>query len=174
MSHYIDGAAYTKGPTQHISVHLSSVVRSFGGEVLVDACVTNIIVENGKAVGVGVCKNSVRKKDSKSVESITIRAKNIVCGTSVFNLYTALLPQTLPTVQNFFKPSERSIQPSNGHVFLFCNIRGNPEDLKLPRHNIWYFNDYDLDSAFDRYFQNPTEVRPPTVYIGFQCAKVLA
>ena len=31
---------------------------------------------------------------------------------------------------------------------------------------------YDLDDAFDKYFANPTEVRPPTVYIGFPCTKV--
>lgn len=37
--------------------------------------------------------------------------------------------------------------------------------------SVWYFNGYDLDSAFDEYFANPTEVRPPTVYIGFPCTK---
>lgn len=171
MSHYIDGAAYTKGPTQHISVHLASVVRSFGGEVLVDACVHNIITENGKAVGVVVCNNSAAQKNQDATTYTTIRAKNIVCGTSVFNLYTKLLSKNLPIVQKFLNTTERTIQPSNGHIFLFCNIRGDPEDLKLPRHNIWYFNDYDLDGAFDRYFENPTDIRPPTVYIGFQCAK---
>jgi all-trans-retinol 13,14-reductase len=36
---------------------------------------------------------------------------------------------------------------------------------------VWYFNGYELDKAFDEYFANPTEVRPPTVYIGFPCTK---
>jgi len=38
-------------------------------------------------------------------------------------------------------------------------------------HNLWYFNGYDLDNAFDDYFKDPTKVRPPTVYIGFPCTK---
>jgi all-trans-retinol 13,14-reductase len=36
---------------------------------------------------------------------------------------------------------------------------------------LWYFNSYDLDKAFDRYWKNPTGERPPTVYIGFPCTK---
>ena len=48
----------------------------------------------------------------------------------------------------------------------------NTDEIGLPDHNLWYFNGYDLDDAFDKYFANPTEVRPPTVYIGFPCTKV--
>jgi all-trans-retinol 13,14-reductase len=36
---------------------------------------------------------------------------------------------------------------------------------------LWYFHKYDLDTAFDEYFAKPTEVRPPTVYVGFPCTK---
>jgi hypothetical protein len=58
-----------------------------------------------------------------------------------------------------------------GHIFLFCKIRGNADEIGLPDHNLWYFNGYDLDNAFDAYFKDPTSVRPPTVYIGFPCTK---
>jgi len=44
-----------------------------------------------------------------------------------------------------------------GHVFLFCKIRGDADEIGLPDHNLWYFNGYDLDNAFDAYFNNPTE-----------------
>ena len=60
MAHYMDGAAYTKGPTQNISIRSTSMVREFGGEVFVDATVQEILVEEApfgskKAVGVRVC-----------------------------------------------------------------------------------------------------------------------
>lgn len=32
MAHYMEGAAYTKGPTQNISIRMSSMLRNFGGE----------------------------------------------------------------------------------------------------------------------------------------------
>ena len=206
MAHYNNGAAYTVGPTQNISIRLTSMVRAYGGEVLVDATVQSIIVEKGRAVGVRVCNTSALRacqsdEERAKVPVTEVFAKNIVCATSVYNLYSKLLPQDLPIVKKFQDPTQRTIRQSNGHVFLFCKIKGNAEDLKLPTHNcecihhevhllccchisindlltrfplfysVWYFNGYDLDKAFDEYFANPTEVRPPTVYIGFPCTK---
>ncbi|KAL3789336.1 hypothetical protein HJC23_006490, partial [Cyclotella cryptica] len=59
----------------------------------------------------------------------------------------------------------------NGHVFLFCKIKGDAKDLGLPAHNLWYFNSYDIDEAFDKYYVDPVTHRPPTCYIGFPCTK---
>jgi all-trans-retinol 13,14-reductase len=66
---------------------------------------------------------------------------------------------------------KRSLVESKGHVFLFCKINGTADDWKLPTHNLWYFNGYDLDEAFDKYYIDQTHNRPPTVYIGFPCTK---
>ena len=52
MAHYMEGAAYTVGPTGNISIRNSSMLRNFGGEVLCDVTVEQIIIENGRAVGV--------------------------------------------------------------------------------------------------------------------------
>lgn len=178
--------------------------RSFGGEALIDATVRSIIIENGRAVGVRVSNTDELEEAAdhpEKVPTVEIRAKNVVCGTSVYNLYKKLLPQgeklanitchfsssrllleqltnvcyliipDLPVVEKFNDSSKRTIRQSNGHVFLFCKIRGDPDEINLPKNNVWYFNGYDLDEAFDAYFTNPTEVRPPTVYIGFPCTK---
>ena len=177
--------------------------RSFGGEALIDATVRSIIIENGRAVGVRVSNTDELEETDHPAEvpTVEIRAKNVVCGTSVYNLYKKLLPQgekllanitchfpssrlllehtyqrllplpDLPVVEKFNDSSKRTIRQSNGHVFLFCKIRGDPDEINLPKNNVWYFNGYDLDEAFDAYFTNPTEVRPPTVYIGFPCRK---
>jgi all-trans-retinol 13,14-reductase len=173
MAHYMGGAAYTVGATQKISIRLNSMVRNFGGEVFVDATVQEIIIENGRAVGVRVCKTSdwQGEHNGNEVPTTEIRAKNVVCATSIYNLYNKLLPQDLPVVKRFQDPTQRSVQQSHGHVFLFCKIKGDATELQLPTHNLWYFNNYDLDTAFDEYFTDPTSVRPPTVYIGFPCTK---
>lgn len=174
MAHYMEGASYTVGATQNMSIRTSSMVRKMGGEALTDATVRSILVENGRAVGVTVSNTTAlaESEDSDKVPVYTIRAKNVVCATSIYNLYNKLLPQDLPVVKDFSNPEKRSVRQSNGHVFLFCKIKGSAEELKLPTHNLWYFNNYDLDNAFDEYFSNPVDVRPPTVYIGFPCTKV--
>jgi all-trans-retinol 13,14-reductase len=176
MAHYQDGACYCVGPTQQISVRSSSMVREFGGEVLTDATVREIILEHGRAVGVRVSNTSALaecKSDAEraQVPVTELRAKAVVCATSVYNLYNNLLPQDLAQVKEFQDPEKRTIQQSNGHVFLFCKIKGDPTELKLPAHNLWYFNSYDIDDAFDAYFTDPVGQRPPTVYIGFPCTK---
>jgi len=176
MAHYMDGAAYTVGATQNISIRSTSMVRQFGGEVLVDATVREIVIENKRAVGVRVVNTSKLAECSSTAElgdqtATEIRAKNIVCATSVYNLYTKLLPQNLVEAKKFNDPQQRTVRQSNGHIFLFCKIKGDPTELKLPTHNLWYFNSYDLDNAFDDYFARPREKRPPTVYIGFPCTK---
>jgi phytoene dehydrogenase-like protein len=173
MAHYLDGAAYTVGPTQNISIRSTSVVREMGGQALVDATVEQIIMEKGRAVGVLVRNTSSASATAgdEPVKLTEIRARNIVCATSVYNLYNKLLPQDHPVVREFHDPSKRTIRQSNGHVFLFCKIDGDATDLGLPQHNLWYFNSYDMDVAFDKYWANPTGERPPTVYIGFPCTK---
>ena len=176
MAHYMDGGCYTVGPTQNISIRMTSMLRSFGGDAVVDATVRDIIIEQGRAVGVRVCNtsalNACASEEAKAAVPCTeVRAKNVVCATSIYNLYGKLLPQDLPVVREFNDPARRTVRQSNGHVFLFCKIRGDADELALPHHNLWYFNRYDMDGAFDEYFANPTEVRPPTVYIGFPCTK---
>jgi all-trans-retinol 13,14-reductase len=49
MAHYMDGACYSVGATQKISLRSTAVVRAMGGEALVDATVLGIIVEDGRA-----------------------------------------------------------------------------------------------------------------------------
>uniref|UniRef100_A0A7S2LA22 Amine oxidase domain-containing protein n=1 Tax=Skeletonema marinoi TaxID=267567 RepID=A0A7S2LA22_9STRA len=157
MAHYMEGAAFTVGPTGNISIRNSSVLRNFGGEVLCDATVEQIIIENGRAVGVLV-RNTSAGQDGKITE---IRAKNIVCATFVFNLHNKLLPPDHPSVKEFRDETKRTIE------HLFCKIRGEAAELEVPTHNLWYFNSYDMDQAFDQYYADPVAHRPPTVYIGF-------
>lgn len=133
----------TVGPTQNISIRMSSILRNFGGEALCDATVKQILIENGKAVGVLVRNTSAGNNGPVTA----IRAKNIVCATSVFNLHHKLLPKDHPSVKDFFDPTLRTITESNGHVFLFCKIKGDAKELQLPTHNLWYFNSYDMDEG---------------------------
>ena len=54
---------------------------------------------------------------------------------------------------------------------LFC-LLGDADEIGIPKTHTWYFNGYETDECFDKYFENPTEHRPPTCYLGFPCTKV--
>lgn len=83
------------GATQNISTRLTSTCRSYGGEALIDATVRSIIIKNGRAVGVRVSNTDELEEaiDQNNVPVYEIFAKNIVCATSVYNLYNKFLPQ---------------------------------------------------------------------------------
>jgi phytoene dehydrogenase-like protein len=93
MAHYMRGAAYTVGATQNLSIRSSSVVRGMGGDTLVGATIRRIIIEDGRAVGVTVSRTA-DLAESDNAPVYTIRAKNVVCATSIYNLYNKFLPQT--------------------------------------------------------------------------------
>lgn len=169
--HYIEGGSYTVGPTQNLSTHLISVIRAHGGDAFVDATVRGIVIEDGKAVGVKVSSTTALREVGEEKAPVTeIRARNVVAATSVYNTYTRLLPQDLEAVRQFQDPLQRTIRQSNGHNFVFCKLDGDPDELKLPDHNVWYFEN-DLDRGYDEFFDHPLKSRPPVVYIGFPCTK---
>ena len=58
-------------------------------------------------------------------------------------------------------------------VDLYGYSVGDADVVGIPKTNTWYFDGYDTDECFDRYFANPTDHRPPTVYLGFPCTKVI-
>jgi all-trans-retinol 13,14-reductase len=157
------------------------MVRAFGGDVFTDAFVRDIIIEHGRAVGVRVSNTSTlgihASSGSKQVEASAllteVRCQNVVWASGVYNLYTKALPQNIHQVKEFQDPTKRTCIPSDGHIYLFCKIKGDAgaQDLNLPTHNLWWFNGYDVDYAFDKYFANPKEVRPQNVYLGFPCTK---
>lgn len=170
--YYVNGAAYTDGPTQSISNSVAKIVYEHGGECFVNAHVDEILVKDNQAVGVRVCKSSSldgAKQINEKPEMTEIYSPIIINATGIYNMYNKLLPQELPIVEEF-KKTNKAI-PSYGHNYLFVAIKGDAEEVGIPVTNTWYFNGYDTDACFDKYFENPTEHRPPTVYLGFPCTK---
>jgi len=170
--YYMNGAAYTDGPTQSIAHACAKVVHERGGESFVNCHVDGIMLEGGKAVGVRVCKATTwesQKNNEEKPTMVEIRAKAVVNAAGMHNLYHKLLPQDLPLVDEY-KTKNKAV-PSYGHVYLFVCIKGDADEVGIPKTNTWYFNGYDTDACFDKYFADPTEHRPPTVYLGFPCTK---
>ncbi|XP_046846234.1 all-trans-retinol 13,14-reductase-like isoform X2 [Xenia sp. Carnegie-2017] len=170
--YYMNGAAYTHGQTQNVANSCAKIVYEHGGECFVNAHVDGIIVKNNKAVGVRVCKSSSLDSDkaSEGKPAMTeIYAPIIINATGIHNLYNKLLPQDLPAVKDFHKIN--TSEPSTGHNYLFVAIKGDADEIGIPVTNTWYFNGYDTDDCFNKYFENPTEHRPPTCYLGFPCTK---
>ena len=112
-----------------IYVHVLQIVYEHGGECFVNATVDEIIIENGRAVGVRLCKSTSIQPETvgEKPEMYELRAPIIVNATGIHNLYNRLLPSDLPLAKEF-KATNRTI-PSFGHMYLFVTIKGKVRDF---------------------------------------------
>lgn len=76
-----NGGAYIKGTSQALSDALAGAVADAGGEVRYGTLVEEILVENGRAVGI------------KTDDGEVIRARTVVCNASAPQVFGKLLPE---------------------------------------------------------------------------------
>ena len=156
--HYMQGGSVPAKGSSEILNTIEKVIEKGGGTILVRAEVDKIIIENNKAKGV------------KMTDGSCFYAHNIISGTGVFNTFETLLP---PDVIYRHKLNEKlkRVNPSVGYGCLYIGLKGSPEDLKLPKTNLWiYPDDLDHDECVER-FINDNKKEFPLVYISFPSAK---
>ena len=106
----------------------------------------------------------------KMKDGRVLNASNIISGAGIINTYEKLLPEDI--VKKFqLKKQLRQVNPSVAHACLYIGLDGDPEELKLPKTNLWIYPDQgDHDLCVERYLNN-LEEEFPVVYISFPSAK---
>jgi all-trans-retinol 13,14-reductase len=134
LQHYVrTGAYYPEGGGQVIAARLLDVIRANGGAVRTHARVEEILVEDGRAVGVRLVGGDV------------VRATHVVSNADVKRTYQELLaPKHVPRL------TRRRVGRFRMAVPLFCVYLGLDIDLRehMPNTNIWYHPSNDLDGLF--------------------------
>ena len=82
-------------------------IERAGGKVFTRACVESIVIEEGRAVGVQV------KRQSGQVD--VIRAPVVISGAGLHNTWTRLVPQPISEAAGML-PAAQNLKPSVGHV----------------------------------------------------------
>ncbi len=156
--HYFSGGSFPIGGSSEISKCVDKVIEAADGTILISAEVDEIIVENNKVKG-------VRMKDGKNIYSDIV-----ISGAGIFNTYQKLLSPAI-NAKYKFKEQLTKVNPSVAHGCLYLGLNGSPEELKLPKTNLWiYPDDADHDTSVDRYLKN-SNAPFPVVYISFPSAK---
>src|SRR5271166_233303 len=154
-NHYFEGAYYPVGGAGRIFEAIAPVIAAGGGKVLINAEVSGIALENGRAVGVTM-------KDRA-----TIRAPLVISDAGVMNTFGRLLPAE---VAERFHPDPRALEPSIAHLCLYLGLRHTADELGLPKSNLWIYPDQDHERTFSNATENPG-LAVPLVYISFPSAK---
>jgi len=138
-AHYLScGGYYPIGGPDVITRNMIPVIERAGGRVLVRATVSEIVVANGKALGVKVLKGKSEH---------LIRAKEGVISAAGYGITRKLTNNELPPLPDW-------ATPSIGHITIFIGLKGSAEELKLPSCNYWMLEGMDVNVGYEKVLEN--------------------
>jgi all-trans-retinol 13,14-reductase len=156
--HYMEGGFYPVGGSRIIFEKIAPVIKKAGGEVFVNAEVEEILIENGKAIGIQMVGGKIWK------------AKTIISTIGIQNTYKNLLPEKIQQQYGLDKKLNE-LKPSLAYIGLYLGFKKTAQELDLPKSNFWIFPEqYNHDENLKAY-NNGTCGDFPVVYISFPSAK---
>lgn len=156
-SHYFRGAAYPTGGSARIAETILPVIERAGGEVITNAEVDEILIEDGEAVGVRLANGR------------EFRAPLVVSDAGAVNTFSRLLPEGAAKATGFPTKIDE-IGASVAHLSLYVGLKGTTEELGLEKTNLWVYPDHRHEQNFKR-FQEDIHAPLPVVYLSFPSAK---
>jgi len=157
VAHYFRGAAYPIGGSSRIAETILPVIEAAGGEVITNADVQEILVQEGKAVGV------------RLADGHELRAPIVVSNAGVINTFEKLLPTDVATEVGYGAKA-RSVGASIAHLSLYVGLEATTEELGLEKTNLWVYRNHRHEENFER-FEKDINAPLPVVYLSFPSAK---
>lgn len=154
MSHYLEGAGYPVGGAGAIARGLVEVIESAGGQALSATPVTEILIENEKAVG-------VRTKTGEEY-----RAPVIVSAIGAGETVKRLLPAEIG--QQSWAQEIASFKPSICHFQVFAGFEGDISKLGAGRSNHWFYESWDVTNAI---WPITNDAPIPMMFVSFPSLK---
>ncbi|MEM8810126.1 MAG: NAD(P)/FAD-dependent oxidoreductase, partial [Cyanobacteria bacterium P01_G01_bin.38] len=139
VTHYFEGGWYPVGGAQAIAKTMLPVIEQAGGVVLTQRRVTEILINDGTAVGVKV-QNVANKSADRTAE--TYYAPTVVSDVGVFNTYMRLIPQSysLP-----MRPEIQAFPKGNSVLTVYLGLKESAQKLGFQGENHWIYTSYDHD-----------------------------
>jgi all-trans-retinol 13,14-reductase len=133
-SHFWNGAYYPRGGAKSIAAAMLGVVIDAGGACLTRAEVTEVVVENNKAVGVRMANGR------------EFRAKKIVSAAGAKNTVNYLLPD--PWRSSDWAAEIRALESSPPYVCLNMGFNGDICEAGASPANLWLFHTWDNNQQY--------------------------
>jgi phytoene dehydrogenase-like protein len=129
MGHYLEGAAYPVGGAGAIAKGLVPVIEAAGGSARAGTPVSEILLDEGKAVGV------------RTQSGEEFNAPIIVSAIGAGETVRRLLPEDIR--QQSWAQEIATFKPSICHFDLYLGLEGDIAKHGATRANHWYFNGWD-------------------------------
>ncbi len=118
VHHYFRGGYYPVGGSGVIAESIIPVIESAGGLVLINAEVAQVVVEDGRAVGVQM-----------AADGRVIRAPIVISDAGVLNTFDALLPRDVAEDAGLLQDLTQ-VSPSMAHLCLYLGFEETAEALR--------------------------------------------
>lgn len=152
VSHYLDGGWFPRGGTSNIANEMCKNIYNYGGKVLVNKKVNEILILYNRVIGV-IMEN----------EDI-IYCDKVISGVGVNNTFKKLVKY--PIYDKLLKNVSHSVQ----HLYCFIKLKGSPKYLNLKSSNYWIYPHGDYKKCINDYYKNPLTTEMP-LFMGFSCRK---
>lgn len=157
VRHYLGGGAYPVGGSSRIAATILPSIERAGGAVVTSAEVAEIVVRDGRAVGVRLAGGE------------EIRAPRVISDAGyALTVQRLLAPEA--AARAGLAARLPGVAPSFGHVSLYVGLRHDAAALGLTKSNRWIYPDHDHDRSVARYVADP-EAPLPVAYLSFPSAK---
>jgi len=131
MGHYLEGAAYPVGGAAAIARGLVPVIEAAGGSARAGTPVEEILLEDGKAVGV------------RTAAGEEIRASTIVSAIGAGETVKHLLPEEIR--QQPWAREIATFKPSLCHFQVYLGFEGDIARYGATQSNHWFFESWDTN-----------------------------
>jgi all-trans-retinol 13,14-reductase len=125
VHHYRHGGAYPVGGARRMHEHIINVIEANGGTVAVKAPVAEILVRNGRAMG-------VRMENGDE-----ILARRVISGAGANTTFARLL--SAEHVPDQIRTDLQRVRRSLGHLGLYVGLDASDAALGLPKYNYWVY-----------------------------------
>ncbi len=157
-NHYFEGGYYPIGGSGRIAETIIPLIQQAGGKVLINADVKEIVIENGRAVGVRM-----------AADDAVLRAPVIISGAGVDVTYNRLLPRPVAERRGLVRKM-KPIRASAAHMCLYIGLKESTESLDLPKNNLWIYPNENPERNLAAQRSDP-DAPFPVVYVSFPSAK---
>ncbi len=131
MHDYVDGGFYPIGGAQEISDHAAAMIETHGGTCLVNHGVSEILVENNKAIGV----RAVHKG-----QNVDFFAPVIISNAGVQTTFGKLTP---PDTASRERAQLKKCRPGTSCLILFLGLNEDPRQHGFDEANYWIYDEVD-------------------------------
>lgn len=132
VGHFLEGGYYPVGGGDQICEKTLQVFKANGGRVFINADVKKITIKNNRVQGVQIGEKF-------------IPCESVISNVGVNNTFNHLLSSSERIACNF---NLKNVKPASAHLCLYLGLNKSSDALNLPKHNLWYYKDDNIDRIY--------------------------